>query len=83
MPSTNTLVMRPIWLLEDLYVDPSARGLGVATSLLRYAEDFARSTGAERLTLATAHDNLTAQHIYKKLGYVREDHFWYFHRLLP
>ena len=83
MSSTNTLVMRPIWLLEDLYVDPSARGLGVATSLLRYAEDFARSTGAERLTLATAHDNLTAQHIYKKLGYVREDHFWYFHRLLP
>jgi ribosomal protein S18 acetylase RimI-like enzyme len=83
MPSNNTLAMRPIWFLEDLYVDPSARGLGVATSLLRYAEDFARSTGAERLTLATAHDNLTAQHIYKKLGYVREDHFWYFHRLLP
>ena len=75
--------MRPIWLLEDLYVDPSARGRGVATSLLRYAEDFARSTGAERLTLATAHGNLTAQHIYRKLGYVREEHFLYFHRLLP
>jgi ribosomal protein S18 acetylase RimI-like enzyme len=48
-----------------------------------YAEAFARDTGAERLTLATAHDNLAAQHIYKKLGYVREEHFWYFHRLLP
>jgi hypothetical protein len=24
---------------------------------------------AERLTLATAHDNLAAQHVYKKLGY--------------
>ena len=83
MPSTNTLAMRPIWFLEDLYVDVSARGRGVATALLSYAEEFARSTGAERLTLATAHDNLTAQHIYKKLGYVREEHFWYFHRLLP
>jgi GNAT superfamily N-acetyltransferase len=83
MPSTNTLAMRPIWLLEDLYVDVPARGQGVATSLLGYAEEFARSTGAERLTLATAHDNLEAQHIYKKLGYVREEHFWYFHRLLP
>ena len=83
MPSTNTLAMRPIWFLEDLYVDVSARGQGVATALLSYAEEFARSTGAERLTLATAHDNLTAQHIYKKLGYVREEHFWYFHRLLP
>ena len=83
MPSTNTLAMRPIWLLEDLYVDVSARGQGVATALLSYAEAFARSTGAERLTLATAHDNLAAQHIYKKLGYVREEHFLYFHRLLP
>jgi ribosomal protein S18 acetylase RimI-like enzyme len=83
IPSTNTLAMRPIWFLEDLYVDVPARGQGVATALLSYAEDFARSTGAERLTLATAHDNLAAQHIYKKLGYVREEHFLYFHRLLP
>jgi GNAT superfamily N-acetyltransferase len=83
MPSTNTLAMRPIWLLEDLYVDVPARGQGVATSLLGYAEEFARSTGAERLTLATAYENVAAQHIYKKLGYVREEHFWYFHRLLP
>jgi ribosomal protein S18 acetylase RimI-like enzyme len=82
MPSTNTLAMRPIWFLEDLYVDPPARGQGVATSLLMHAESFARSTGAERLTLATAHDNLAAQHIYKKLGYVREEHFLYFHRVL-
>jgi ribosomal protein S18 acetylase RimI-like enzyme len=83
MPSTNTLAMRPIWFLEDLYVDVLARGQGVATALLFYAEEFARSTGAERLTLATAHDNVAAQHIYKKLGYVREEHFLYFHRLLP
>jgi ribosomal protein S18 acetylase RimI-like enzyme len=83
MPSTNTLAMRPIWFLEDLYVDAAARGQGVATALLSYAEAFARRTGAERLTLATAHDNLAAQHIYKKLGYVREEHFLYFHRLLP
>ncbi len=82
MPSTNTLAMRPIWLLEDLYVDPAFRGQGVATALLSYAEAFARSTGAERLTLATANDNLGAQRIYRKLGYVREDHFLYFHRVL-
>jgi ribosomal protein S18 acetylase RimI-like enzyme len=82
IPSTNTLAMRPIWFLEDLFVDPSARGKGIGTMLLRHAEHFARSTGAERLTLATAHDNLAAQSIYKKLGYLREEHFWYFHRLL-
>jgi ribosomal protein S18 acetylase RimI-like enzyme len=82
MPTTNTLAMRSMWLLEDLYVDPAARNQGIATSLLRHAEDFARSTGAERITLATAHDNAAAQSIYRRLGYVREDHFWYFHRVL-
>jgi ribosomal protein S18 acetylase RimI-like enzyme len=83
MPSTNTLAMRPLWFLEDLYVEPSARKQGIAASLLRHAEEFARAGGAERLTLATAHDNQAAQSLYRKLGYVREDHFWYFHRLLP
>ena len=82
MPTTNTLAMRPMWLLEDLYVDPAARNQGIATSLLQHAEDFARSTGAERITLATAHDNAAAQSIYRRLGYVREDYFWYFHRVL-
>ena len=83
MPSTNTLAMRPIWFLEDLYVEPFARRKGVATAFLQYAEEFARRTGAERLTLATAHDNVAAQGVYHKLGYLREEHFWYFHRLLP
>ncbi len=83
MPSTNTLAMRPIWFLEDIYVEPSVRRKGVATAFLEHAEEFARRTGAERLTLATAHDNAAAQGVYRKLGYVREEHFWYFHRLLP
>jgi len=82
MPSTNTLAMRPIWFLEDLYVEPSARRNGIASAFLRHAEQFARSTGAERLTLATAHDNVAAQSVYRKLGYVREEHLWTFHRLL-
>jgi GNAT superfamily N-acetyltransferase len=82
IPSANTLAMRPIWFLEDLYVEASMREQGVATALLRHAEAFARNTGAERLTLATAHDNAPAQAAYGKAGYVREEYFWYFHRLL-
>ncbi len=82
MPSISTVAMRPIWLLEDLFVAPEARRQGVAAALTRHAEAFARRTGAERLTLATAHNNLRAQALYKSLGYVREDHFWYFHLLL-
>ncbi len=82
IPATNTLVMRPVWYLEDLFVDPSARRKGAGEALMQAAERFARATGAERLTLATANDNHVAQALYRKLGYVREDRFQYFHRLL-
>lgn len=82
MPSIATVAMRPIWLLEDLFVAPGARQAGVATALMRHAESFARETGAQRLTLATAHDNARAQSLYRQLGYVRDEHFWYYHREL-
>jgi ribosomal protein S18 acetylase RimI-like enzyme len=82
IPSINTVAMRPIWLLEDLFVLPEARRAGVASALMRHAETFARNTGAERLTLATAHNNKKAQSLYKRLGYLKEEHYWYFHRTL-
>lgn len=82
MPSIGTVAMRPIWLLEDLYVAPAGRRKGVATALMSYSENFARQTGAERLTLATAHDNRLAQSLYRRMGYAKEEHFWYYHRML-
>ena len=74
MPSISTVAMRPIWLLEDLYRRARRPTKGVATALMTYAENFARETGAERLTLATAHDNRRAQSLYKRMGYVSEEH---------
>jgi ribosomal protein S18 acetylase RimI-like enzyme len=82
IPSFGTLRMRPIWYLEDLFVTPGARRRGIGEALMLHAEGFARANGAERLTLSTAHDNHIAQALYRKLGYVREDHFLYFHRVL-
>jgi ribosomal protein S18 acetylase RimI-like enzyme len=82
MPSVNTVAMRPVWMLEDLYVVPAARRKGVATALMAHAEHFARETGAERLTLATAHNNKKAQSLYKRMGYVKDGHFLYYHLTL-
>ncbi|HEX3682111.1 MAG TPA: GNAT family N-acetyltransferase [Bryobacteraceae bacterium] len=82
IPSLGTLAMRPIWYLEDLFVVPSSRRHGVARALMLRAEQFARENGAERLTLSTAHDNHAAQALYRSLGYVRDEHFWQFHRTL-
>ncbi len=82
LPSFDTLAMLPMWNLEDLFVDPSFRGHGVGSGLLRHAEDFARSTHAARLSLTTAHTNATAQRLYMAHGYRPDDIFRAFHRTL-
>ncbi len=63
------------YLLNDLFVAPSARRDGVAVALLREAADYARAAGAVRMSLSTAHDNIAAQHLYELLGWTRDEAF--------
>jgi ribosomal protein S18 acetylase RimI-like enzyme len=65
----------PILILYDLYVDAPARGRGVATALMDRARAFGESTGAVRIELETAIDNVTAQKVYERHGYVRNTTF--------
>ena len=64
-----------IYLLNDLYVAPASRRLGVASALLNAAADHARALGAGRLWLQTALDNAAAQALYESLGWQRDDEF--------
>ncbi len=82
LPSFDTLAMRPMWILEDLFVDPAARRAGAGAALLQFAEAFARREGASRLTLSTAHTNAAAQRLYERLGWVLDEDFRYYHRML-
>lgn len=75
IPYLDTLAMRDAWILEDLFVEPAARRSGVGGALMRRAEAFARSTGAGRISLTTAHTNRTAQSLYVAHGYVLDDVF--------
>ncbi|PHV12491.1 GNAT family N-acetyltransferase [Chitinimonas sp. BJB300] len=77
-PSFCSLAMAPIWLLYDLYVSPSARGAGVAGTLMDIARDHGKSTGAAYLQLSTAHANHTAQALYKKHGWQLDETFRYY-----
>ncbi len=72
-PCFSSVSARPLWILNDLYVDAAARRRGVARALMQRARRHALETGAVRLLLSTARDNHGAQALYESLGYVRED----------
>ncbi len=61
--------------LRVLYVEPAARGLGLATRLLETSFQFAREKGYQTVSLFTTNSNVGARRIYQKLGMrlVRED----------
>jgi ribosomal protein S18 acetylase RimI-like enzyme len=65
-----------MYLLSDLFVAPHARRRGVGTRLLTAAAEEARSAGAVRLELATAITNTSAQRLYERLGWVRDQEFY-------
>jgi len=82
-PSFASLSLAPSWILNDLYVEPAARGHGVGEALMQAARELARGNGAAEILLQTARDNETAQRLYERLGYQRDDEFLVYTLGLP
>jgi ribosomal protein S18 acetylase RimI-like enzyme len=74
-PTFSSLLCGRAWVLNDLFVAESARRSGVACALMNAAADAARGAGVNSISLSTAHDNLAAQALYTKLGYVLDEEF--------
>ena len=74
-PSFSSLSMKRVWVLNDLYVLEDCRRQGIAELLLEQARGLAVKTNAKGIELSTAPDNATAQALYQKQGYVRDDEF--------
>ena len=68
-PTYSSVSMRKKFILNDLFVAPAARKSGVGVALLEEAKRVAKQYGALALTLSTAVDNHTAQHLYKSNGW--------------
>jgi len=68
-PTFSSVRAARVWVLNDLYVEPAARGRGVARALLQAASDFAFDDGAIRLELETTPDNTSAQALYHASGW--------------
>jgi GNAT superfamily N-acetyltransferase len=71
-PSFSSVSLRRLWILNDLFVAPAARGHGVGAALLTRARAWAEETWAKGLVLETAIDN-PAQHLYEAMGWRRDE----------
>ena len=70
-PVFSTLRGRPGVYVQDVYVSPEARGLGLGKALLAEARRLGRAWGADYMTLMVGHTNDTAKDFYAALGFDR------------
>ncbi|WP_405156244.1 GNAT family N-acetyltransferase [Paenibacillus sp. FSL K6-0108] len=77
-PSFSSVSMRPIWVLNDLYVHADHRQRGIARKLLQAARRLGDEGGAVRIVLSTAISNKKAQALYESEGYTLDTNFMYY-----
>jgi ribosomal protein S18 acetylase RimI-like enzyme len=75
-PVFSSLNLTRQWILSDLFVTPEGRRCGVGQALMQRARQFAEGTQADGLMLETATDNRTAQRLYERLGWKRDEEFY-------
>jgi len=65
-------------VLNDLFVSSDQRNKGIGNALISSSVNLAKKIGAVRVGLATAKDNINAQALYGKMGFVKDaDYFYY------
>lgn len=74
-PSLSSIALGNTIVLNDLYVEPRARRLGVARRLLEASIDYARSVHARYIELLTHGDNAPALALYRDTGFVIDTEF--------
>ena len=71
----NTWETQPVCYLEDLFVEPAARGRGAARALLEWLRNAMRAEGWARVYWVTQADNAAARALYDQFtaadGFVR------------
>lgn len=64
----NTWETQPVCYLEDLYVDPEARGRGIGRALLEWLRNSMRAEGWARLYWVAHKDNHSARALYDEFA---------------
>lgn len=71
-PTFSSLLLSKILILNDLYVDPSIRKNGIGEKLIHQTIELAKELGVNLIRLRTAKNNVIAQSLYLKTGFIRD-----------
>jgi GNAT superfamily N-acetyltransferase len=82
-PTLASLGMHKMLILNDLFVEPPYRSLGVGRALMKQSKEYAIASGALRLSLSTQTSNVIGQKLYESEGYVKETDFLHYSLALP
>lgn len=67
-PIFSSVAMRDAYILNDLFVEKNHRHKGIGEKLMEKAFSFGKEKGARFISLETAKSNISAQHLYEKMG---------------
>jgi ribosomal protein S18 acetylase RimI-like enzyme len=68
-------------IVDDLYISREFRNKGYGKRAMDYLINYALSNGFKRIQLNAEKDNIIAQTLYKKLGFVDEDMVFFMKKL--
>ncbi|MFV5695604.1 GNAT family N-acetyltransferase [Flavobacterium sp. LB3P122] len=72
----SSLALNKILILNDLFVDSAIRKKGIGEQLILKTVDLAKELGSDLIRLRTAKNNSTAQGLYHKMGFKRDEYLY-------
>ena len=74
-PSFSSVSLRPMWIINDMYVAEDARGQHIARKLLQEISQQAHGNQAVRLRVSINANNEIAKRLYESADFLEDKHF--------
>nr|WP_321230364.1 GNAT family N-acetyltransferase [uncultured Psychroserpens sp.] len=76
-PLFSSVSMKPMYMLNDLFVSSTHRGQGIGEALIERAKQLCQTENNKGLAIQTAFNN-PAQHLYERLGFKKDPDLQFF-----
>ncbi|MCW3089585.1 MAG: hypothetical protein JWP81_654 [Ferruginibacter sp.] len=77
-PIFSSTRLKPLWLLNDLFVEPEHRGKKISVALIDRCKILCQDTNSCGMILETAKDNVIGNHLYLKNGFLPDSNHNYY-----